>query len=157
MNFGKLGLVIFVLGLLIAAGAGLNWMFLDQRATNASVEMTLADNTYDRMNRLVEGQSLRADIENMKRWMIGGSMAAVLGLGVVFASGGNASPTRTCPKCAETVQAAAVVCKHCGADLQPVDIDPDYPARDATQGDRKHSYRALAKAAEEAERKGKRS
>lgn len=142
MNFGKLGLVIFVLGLLVAAGAGLNWMSLDQRATNASVEMTLADNTYDRMDRMVEGQSLRVDIENMKRWVIGGSIAALLGVGMIFASGGNAGPTRTCPKCAETVQAAAVVCKHCGADLGPIKQQPG-----------KSSYKALAKAAEEAERK----
>lgn len=27
---------------------------------------------------------------------------------------------RTCPYCAETVKAAAIVCKHCGRDLEPI-------------------------------------
>lgn len=155
MNSGKFGLVVFVLGLVIAAGAGMNWMFLDQRATNASVEMTLADNRYDRLDRLVEGKTLREDMDAMRPWMIGGSIAAVLGLGIIFAEAGSAPATHTCPKCAEAVRAAAVVCKHCGADLQPIEADPDYPANDAGQGDRKYSYRALAKAAEEAENRRK--
>lgn len=155
MNVGKFGLVVFVLGLVIAAGAGMNWMSLDQRVTNASVEMTLADNTYDRLDRLVEGKTLREDMDAMRPWMIGGSIAAVLGLGIIFAGGGSAPATRTCPKCAEPVRVAAVVCKHCGADLQPI-ADSDYPANDAGQGGKKYSYRALAKAAEDAERTGKR-
>lgn len=153
MNLGKFGLVVFVLGLVIGAGAGMNWMSLDQRATNASAEMTLADNTYDRLDRLVEGKTLREDMDAMLPWMIGGSIAAVLGLGIIFAAGGASPATRTCPKCAEAVRAAAVVCKHCGVDLQPEETDPDYPASDAGQGDRKYSYRALAKAAEDAERR----
>jgi hypothetical protein len=28
--------------------------------------------------------------------------------------------TRTCPRCAERVQAAAQVCRHCGSGLEPV-------------------------------------
>ena len=157
MNVGKFGLAVFVLGLVVVAGAGMNWMSLDQRATNASVEMTLADNTYDRLDRLVEGKTLREDMDAMRPWMIGGSIAAVLGLGIIFAGGGATPATRTCPKCAEAVRAAAVVCKHCGAELQPVDNDPDYPANGAGQGDRKYSYRELAKAAEDAERRPGRS
>lgn len=31
-----------------------------------------------------------------------------------------AAPERTCPFCAETVRAAAIVCKHCGRDLAPI-------------------------------------
>ena len=128
-------------------------MSLDRRAGNASVEMTLADNSYDRLDRLVEGKTLREDMDAMLPWMIGGAIAAVLGLGIIFAAGGATPANRTCPKCAESVLLAAVVCKHCGAELQLVDIDPDYPANDAGQGDRKYSYRALAKAAEDAERR----
>ena len=145
MNFGKMGLVVFVLGLVIAAGAGMHWMSLDRRAANVSVEATLADNAYDRLDRLGEGQSLGQKMDAMRPWMIGGSIAAVLGLGMIFAAGGSAAAMRTCPKCAEAVRVAAVVCKHCGADLKPVSPDQS-----------KSSYRALAKAAEDAERKVKR-
>lgn len=79
----------------------------------------------------------------------------LMGFGSLQRPSGNDRGYRTCPKCAEAVRAAAVICKHCGADLQPVDNDPDYPANDAGQGDRKYSYRALAKAAEDAEQAGR--
>lgn len=155
MNFGKMGLVVFVLGLVIAAGAGMNWMSLDRRAGDASVEMTLANNTYDRLDRLVEGNALREEMDAMRPWMIGGSIAAVLGMGMIFAGGGSSGPTRTCPRCAESVMAAAVVCKHCEAELQPVEVDPDYPTDEVTRDDKKYSYRALVKAVEEAEQRGR--
>ena len=145
MNFGKMGLVVFVLGLAIAAVAGMNRMSLDRRATNASVEATLADNAWRRINHRADGEDLREARDKMTPWIIGGGIAAVLGLGMIFAAGGSSVPNRTCPKCAETVRAAAVVCKHCGTDLQPI-----------APNQSKSSYRALAKAAEEAERKAKR-
>lgn len=47
--------------------------------------------------------------------------------------------TDPCPKCAETVRMAAVVCKHCGSELSPISEQPG-----------NSSYKALAKAAEEA-------
>jgi len=34
---------------------------------------------------------------------------------------------RTCPYCAEDIKAAAVVCKHCGRDLAPLDDPEDGP------------------------------
>ncbi len=33
----------------------------------------------------------------------------------------SATPTRTCPECAELIQAAARKCKHCGAEIAQVD------------------------------------
>lgn len=146
MNFGKMGLVIFMLGLAIAAFAGMNRMSLDRRATNASVEATLADNAWSRINHRVDGEESREARDQMTPWIIGGGIAALLGLGMIFAAGGSSVPTRTCPKCAEVVRVAAVVCKHCGSDLQPVTPDQS-----------KSSYRALAKAAEDAERAGRKS
>lgn len=66
----------------------------------------------------------------------------LFGFGTLQRPSGNDPGYRTCPKCAEAVRVAAVVCKHCGADLPAVSPDQS-----------KSSYRALAKAAEEAERK----
>ncbi len=35
---------------------------------------------------------------------------------------------KTCPYCAETVKAAAIVCKHCGKDIPPAQVDIVQPA-----------------------------
>lgn len=153
MNVGKFGLVVFILGLVIAAIAGLNHMSFERRAVNASLEATLADNAWSRINHQADGEELRESRDNMTPWILGGGIAALLGLGMIFAAGASSGPTRPCPKCAESVRAAAVICKHCGADLQPAELDPDYPTTDAGNSDKKYSYRALAKAAEDAERR----
>ena len=70
----------------------------------------------------------------------------LLGVGTLQRPSGNDPGYRTCPKCAEAVRVAAVVCKHCGSDLQPV-----------APNQSKSSYRALAKAAEDAERRQRRT
>ena len=65
----------------------------------------------------------------------------LMGFGSLQRPSGDDRGYRTCPKCAEAVRAAAVVCKHCGSELSPIS---DQAGRS--------SYKALAKAAEEAER-----
>lgn len=148
MNIGKMGLVLFVLGLLVAAGAGMNRLSLERSAQQAGADAVLTYDSFGSIkssNAQSRARQLRQRRDAMNPWIIGGAVGGVLGLGMIFAGGGNAGPIRSCPKCAETVRAAAVVCKHCGAELSPMN---DHPG--------KSSYKALAKAAEEAERNQRR-
>lgn len=145
MNFGKMGLVLFVLGLLLAAGAGMHRLSLDRSAQQAGAEAVLTYDSFGSIkssNAQSRARQMRQQRDAMNPWIIGGAVGGVLGLGMIFAGGGNAGPTRTCPKCAETVRMAAVACKHCGSELSPISEQPG-----------KSSYKALAKAAEGAERK----
>lgn len=61
--------------------------------------------------------------------VIVGGMIALAGLIMLIFGGRAAAPavsapavkdTRPCPLCAETIKLAAVKCKHCGADVEPV-------------------------------------
>lgn len=70
-------------------------------------------------------------------WFIIGALTAAIGLVVIAAlpserrtNDANAT-RRRCPFCAEDVQAAAIVCKHCGRDIPKIDRD----AAEATQAD----------------------
>lgn len=148
MNIGKMGLVLFVLGLLLAAGAGMHRMSLERSAQQAGADAVLTYDSFGSIkssNAQSRARQLRQQRDAMNPWIIGGAVGGLLGLGMIFTGGGNTGPNRTCPKCAETVRAAAVVCKHCGAELSPVSDQPG-----------KSSYKALAKAAEEAERNQRR-
>lgn len=53
-----------------------------------------------------------------------GGMIALAGLLMILFDGKSAAPvehdTRACPLCAEVIKDAAVICKHCGADVVPV-------------------------------------
>jgi hypothetical protein len=53
-----------------------------------------------------------------------GGMIALAGLLIILFDGNSAAPverdTRTCPLCAEIIKSAAVKCKHCGADVEPL-------------------------------------
>lgn len=145
MNIGKMGLVLFMVGLLLAAAAGMHRMSLERRAQQAGAAAVLTYDSFGSIkssNAQSRSQKLRQQRDAMNPWIIGGAISGLLGLGMIFAGGGTTGPTRTCPKCAEEVRAAAVVCKHCGGDLAP--LPSDKPTS---------SYGALAKAADEAERR----
>ena len=147
MNFGKFGLVLFLLGLVVAGVAGMQRMSLERQAIHANTQSVLTYDSFGSVtssNAAQRARDLRKQRDRMTPWMVGGAIGGLLGLGLIFAGGGNGGPTRTCPKCAETVQAAAVVCKHCGSELSPI-----------KEQSGKSSYKALAKAAEEAERKNR--
>jgi hypothetical protein len=148
MNLGKFGLVLFLLGLVVAGVAGMQRMSLGRQAIHANTQSVLTYDSFGSItssNAAQQARDLRKQRDRMTPWMVGGAIAALLGLGLIFAGGGSGGATRACPKCAETVRVAAVVCKHCGAELSPMN-DP--------LG--KSSYKALAKAAEEAERNQRR-
>lgn len=57
-----------------------------------------------------------AHLEQLGEALEADSIAADVGTGTAHASA-DADASRTCPFCAETVKAAALVCKHCGRDL----------------------------------------
>ena len=144
MNVGKFGLVLFLLGLVVAGVAGMQRMSLERQAIHANTQSLLTYDSFGSItssNAAQQARDLRKQRDRTTPWMVGGAIGGLLGLGLIFAAAGNAGPTRTCPTCAETVRAAAVVCKHCGAQLAPIKEHPG-----------KSSYKALAKAAEAAER-----
>ncbi len=120
MNLGKFGLVLFLLGLVVAGVAGMQRMSLERQAIHANAQSVLTYDSFGSItssNAAQQARDLRKQRDRMTPWMVVGAIGALLGLGLIFAGGGSAGPTRTCPKCAETVRAAAVVCKHCGGDL----------------------------------------
>lgn len=148
MNLGKFGLVLFLLGLVVAGVAGMQRMSLERQAIHANTQSVLTYDSFGSItssNAAQQARDLRKQRARMTPWMVGGAIGALLGLGLIFAAGSSDGPTTTCPKCAETVRAAAVVCKHCGAQLAPIKEHPG-----------KSSYKTLAKAAEAAERKQRR-
>ena len=68
--------------------------------------------------------------------------AALHGPGGVAA--GPVSDTRTCPWCAETIKAAAVVCRFCGKDVEPLPVLPEPVAAAPTAQERRQSFDFLA-------------
>ncbi|WP_353120182.1 hypothetical protein [Nitratidesulfovibrio sp.] len=61
-------------------------------------------------------------------WFIGGTLLGPIGLLTVGfmpkieSEAPPVPPTRTCPFCAEEIQPAAIVCKHCGRDVGPMEV-----------------------------------
>ena len=160
MNIGKMGLVLFVLGLLLAAGAGIHRLSLERSAQQAGADAVLTYDSFGSLkssNAQSRARQLRQQRDAMNPWIIGGAVGGLLGVGMIFAGGGNADTIRTCPKCAEDIKAAAVVCKHCRTELQPMDADPSSAPIHAGRRESRNSYQALAAAAEEAERRAGRS
>lgn len=148
MNLGKFGLVLFLLGLVVAGVAGMQRMSLERQAIHANTQSVLTYDSFGSItssNAAQQARDLRKQRDRMTPWMMGGAIGGLIGLGLIFTARTSGGPTRTCPRCAETVRAAAFVCKHCGAELTPTKERPG-----------KSSYKTLSKAAEEAEQKGRR-
>jgi len=51
-----------------------------------------------------------------------GGVLGILGILVIGLAPAQRGQTRTCPKCAEQVLAAATVCRYCGTELEPVPV-----------------------------------
>ena len=147
MNIKVFGWWLILLGVLGGAGTGIGYLSLKGDASHAYGESVMGLGTSSGRAWHDAAREAERTQERLVPWMIGCGAVVLIGAGMCFAGGGASGPTKTCPQCAETVLAAAVVCKHCGAKLAPQQSG-------ASPGS---SYRALATAAEEAERRASRS
>lgn len=157
MNFEKLGIFIILIGMAIGGWAAYEYDDLKGRISRNSLDalMTIGTGrTLDLLEAEVRGKEMREDLKKLPPWMVGGGALFVLGFGMMYAGRSSAGSTRTCPRCAETIQAEAVICRYCRSTLPPA--DRDIQSNDDDSGDgKRQSYRAMAKAAERAERKQK--
>ncbi|MCC3698817.1 zinc-ribbon containing domain protein [Pseudomonas phage PseuP_222] len=85
-----------------------------------SMDVSVATGSGGRVNNL----GLMAD---RQLHTIVGGMIALAGLIILMLGGKGSAPsattvtdTRPCPACAETIKNAAIKCKHCGADVEPI-------------------------------------
>lgn len=82
MNVGKMGLVLFLLGLLLAAGTGVHRMSLERSAQQAGADAVL---TYDGFgsikssNAQIRALQLRQQRDAMNPWIVGGTVGAYSG------------------------------------------------------------------------------
>lgn len=143
MNIKVFGWWLILLGVLGMLGTGVGYFSLKDRANHAYMQSILTLGSARSAEWQGEAHEAKHTQERLVALMVGSGVALLIGIGMCLANGGTAGRKRSCPQCAEIVLAAAFVCKHCGAKLAP-----QQPESRPTS-----SYRALAKAAEEAERR----
>jgi hypothetical protein len=153
VNFKAFGWLIFTVGLLGGLATWIKYSSLDRDQTRAAVQSLLGLGTTAGLEARLAGADAKGQQQRLQPWMIASGVAAVLGLCMAFAASGEPRQVRTCPKCAESIQLHAVLCKHCGTDLTAIGTEgTDWMAQaDERANDRPQSYRELAAAAEKAE------
>jgi len=156
VNFKAFGWLIFTVGLLGGLVTWIKYSSLDRDQTRAGFQAVLGMGTVDGLEARLAGVDAKEQQQRLQPWMIASGVTAVLGLCMAFAASGEPRQVRTCPKCAESIQLHAVLCKHCGTDLMAIGTegpdDTDWMAQaDERPNDRLQSYRELAAAAEKAE------
>lgn len=155
MNFEKLGIFIILIGMAIGGWAIHEHRDLEHKiSSNALKNLMDLDQgkSLDIFERRLQSEQMREDMKKLPPWMIGGGALFVLGFGMMYAGRSSGANTRTCPRCAETIQAEAVICRYCRSTLPSDDRDARTDDDEPGNGKRQ-SYRTLAKAAERAERK----
>lgn len=143
MNIKVFSWWLILLGVLGTLGTGIGYLSLKDQANHAYMQSVMTFGSARSAEWQREAHEAKRSQERLVALMAGSGVALLFGIGMCLASGGTTGRKRPCPQCAEIVLAAAFVCKHCGAKLAP-----QQPESRATS-----SYRALAKATEEAERR----
>lgn len=101
-----IGIAILVLGGLIIVGA----MAMDVSVPSGMGRVNNLGLMADRQNYLIVGGVV----------LIAGLLILLLGQRQPAHGQQSDLDARPCPLCAETIRSAAIKCKHCGADVQPV-------------------------------------
>jgi hypothetical protein len=128
---------LWATGILSAATIAFTFVNL-QSAMDSSLRQMRKELEDNPFRGLAEGMAATIQLE----W---GWSLLFLGSALLIAAAAKkpAAQLRKCPHCAELVQPAAVVCKHCGRDLEPIGADAALADADSEARARRRS-RAVA-------------